>query len=169
MYAKRLALQDKRVNALPKQFFMEWSFIISYGDVQAQDVHVDVPANNFQFGVILQDGDAGTVVMERHDGPDTAEDLLLRMWRINDKSTHLIQFPDSLKQLFTKNKKSNKRLVLILRAFGPLLWSPSSRSRILSAEKLIKCKGLKCGELGDHSNGPKARRMRTSLLLLFCF
>ena len=85
LYAQRLALQEKRVHGLPNQYFSQWSFIISCGDVAAQDIHIDVPANNFQFGVILQDGDAGTVVMERHDGPDTAEDLLERVWGINIK------------------------------------------------------------------------------------
>ena len=89
-YAQRSALQDKRVHQLPNHYFTKWSFIISRGNVAAQDIHIDVPANNFQFGVILQDGDAGTVVMERHDGPDTAEDLLEHVWGINMKYSDFI-------------------------------------------------------------------------------
>ena len=52
-YAQRSALQEKRVHGLPNQYFSEWSFIINRGNVAAQDIHIDVPANNFQFGVIL--------------------------------------------------------------------------------------------------------------------
>ena len=112
LYAEQSALKDKRILGLPNCYFLEWSFITSYGDVAAQDVHVDVPANNFQFGVILQVGDACTVVMERHDSPDTAEDLLEYMWGINSNTTHLIQFPDSLKQLLIQTKISTNDLFI---------------------------------------------------------
>ena len=70
-----------------------------------------------------------------------------RVWGINIKSSDLTKFPESLKQLFIYNKRINHRLVHILRAYGPLLWSSSSRSTMLPAETLSTRKALWCGDV----------------------
>ena len=84
------------------------------------------------------------------------------------KYSDLIKFPGSLKQHFIYNKRINHRLVHILRAYGPLMWSSSSRSIMLPAEILSRRKVLRCGDVictsgGVPHYGPSSNTFRVVL------
>ena len=127
-YAETQAKKDEKVQAMMRVpggqlTFADWSIIVSQ-PCEEQTIHTDVPLNNVQFGLILNDSTAdlvtpGTKVVVREDfGPHSVEELLSGIW---------LDAPKSLKECLTGKQKEwvNK----ILDVFGPML----QRIQILKA------------------------------------
>eukprot|EP00980_Cylindrotheca_fusiformis_P014870 scaffold4060_cov121-Cylindrotheca_fusiformis.AAC.4 len=136
-YAERQAMKDTRITqSIPNPVFSDWSIIVSE-DCDAQPIHIDVPLNNFQFGMILQDNTKGTMVLQKHIGPDSPEDLIRNAWK---------DAPQPIKDCIQHNESVKRRIQNLLDAYGPLLWP---RERIDSG--MVGCETLKpqlqCGDL----------------------
>ncbi|KAL3941097.1 MAG: hypothetical protein SGBAC_004504 [Bacillariaceae sp.] len=120
-YAQAQAQKDERIvqNILQNHGrvqFSEWSMIVNASSCQAQTIHIDVPANNYQFGLVLQDGVPGTMVLSNHEiGPQTPSQLLCSssgVWQ---------DAPEPLKECILQNTIINSRMQHLLDAYGPLL------------------------------------------------
>jgi hypothetical protein len=140
-YAHRQALLDKRVQSLPEtRVFSEWSIIVSE-DCDAQPIHIDVPQNNYQFGLILsgKTNAKGTIVLKKNIGPNTTQELLNNVWT---------DAPESLKDVLLSNQTVNGRMQRLLNAYGPLLWPREIlQTEMAGAESLASTKTLQCGDL----------------------
>lgn len=176
-YAQAQAQKDERIinNILQNHGevqFSEWSIIVS-STCQAQSIHIDVPANNYQFGLVLQDGIPGTMVMSKHgSSPETPEELCSTLW---------MDAPQKLKDCVLNNLTVKDRMQQLLHAYGPLLIPRAEleasmvggdkpllippQSTTEASETRPTGSGLKCGELicmagGIPHAGPASEEFR---------
>lgn len=176
-YAERHALKDERVQAMgggdniQGPVFTDWSIIIS-SDCNAQTTHIDVPPNNVQFGVILNDfnpidpasfATPGTSTVLREDfGPHTIEDLFATVWQ---------DAPSSMKNMMMNHSSIYEWISKVLDVFGPLFNDRGSLENAMDgAEVLKRCNPgmsdhLECGDMictsgGTPHAGPKCQHFR---------
>ena len=175
-YAESLALKDDRIQNMSlhqkeqlrqhqKQIFSEWSMIISQ-TCEEQIIHIDVPHDNFQFGLVLQSDDIpGTHVLnDKTLGPHTAEQLFETIWQ--DAPTELklqLTSTDTPARLKSNFKES---CMQILKEYGPLLLpkpvldSRMCQAQTLSPEGVLKCGDLICTLGGIPHYGPAYKKFR---------
>jgi len=128
--------------------FSEWSMIVSDG-CEAQSIHIDVPENNMQFGLILCDGTPGTrVLLKENLGPYTVEDLFA--------TASWSDAPTQLRELVSQDERIKKAVVRILDAYGPLLRPRDELEQNMAGAETC-CDGdrneLRCGDLICTSGG----------------
>lgn len=172
-YAETQAKRDEKVQAMMRMpggqlTFADWSIIVSQ-PCEEQTIHTDVPLNNVQFGLILNDSKAdhitpGTKVVVREDfGPHSVDELVSGIWW---------DAPNSLKECLTGHQSEwvNK----ILDVFGPMLQrihilkahmagaealklrnnnNDSSHSMVQEPIESLKASMLQCGDLICTSGG----------------
>lgn len=118
-YAEAQAKRDERVQAMMRGggqlTFADWSIIVSQ-QCKEQTIHTDVPVNNVQFGLILNDDrriTPGTRVVLREDfGPHTIDELVSTIWA---------DAPLSLKECLLERPHVQLWINKILDIFGPML------------------------------------------------
>lgn len=137
-YAERQAKKDTRIQSMPNHVFTEWSMIVCE-KCDAQPIHIDVPQNNFQFGLILNNGTKGTVVVQEHIGPNSPEELIREVWG---------DAPQTLKDCVLKNEQVKLRIQKLLNAYGPLLWPKGRLQEVMAGTETIQSdQSLQCGDL----------------------
>ncbi|CAJ1931910.1 unnamed protein product [Cylindrotheca closterium] len=144
-YAQSQAQKDERIinNILENHgqvYFSEWSMIVS-SSCQVQTIHIDVPANNYQFGLVLQDNVPGTMVLHQHGvTPKTPEELCSTAWK---------DAPALLKDCILKNVIVQNRMQQLLHSYGPLLIPRAELESCMVGgdKKPLVPAGLKCGDL----------------------
>lgn len=142
-YATAQAKLDESVKEMQK--FSEWSLIVSLPNCEAQSIHIDVPANNVQFGLVFQQGVPGTLVLQKENhGPYSVSELL-KLWA---------DAPTSLQESLQSDAVIEGRVLKILSAYGPLL-NPRQdlESNMVGAESLTTPNELYCGDLICTSGG----------------
>jgi hypothetical protein len=155
-YAERQAKKDVRIESMPNHIFTEWSMIVSE-ECDAQPIHIDVPENNFQFGLILNANTKGTIVLNQHIGPNSPEDLTEHTWS---------DAPRMLKECMLQNESVKGRIQKLLNAYGPLLW-PRERiqqdmvgSETIKSDQRLQCGDLLCTSGGIPHAGPASDHFR---------